>query len=121
MKYLNLKKYSWILTAIILILGFILMQVGLVDYGYVFFILFPLFLGFSLGTLFKTGLQIIYLTLGILIGSFALIMFGIEGFVCVIMLLPIFILAVWIGYAIAKSLKVDVENDSKKLAISILP
>lgn len=121
MKYLTLKKYSWILTAVILLLGFVLMQIKLVDYGYAFFILFPLFLGFSIGTLFTKGLQILYLTIGIIIGSLALIMFGIEGFVCVLMLLPIFIFTVWLGYYLSKKLKLKVDKDSQKLLVSLLP
>lgn len=121
MKYLTLRKYSWILTAVILLLGFVMMQIELVDYGYAFFILFPLFLGFSIGTLFSKGLQILYLTAGIIVGSLSLIMFGIEGFVCVLMLLPIFIFAVWLGYFISKKLKLKVENDSQRLMVSFLP
>jgi len=97
------------------------MQVKLVDYGYAFFILFPLFLGFSIGTLFNKGIQILYLTIGIVVGCLALILFGIEGFVCVLMLLPIFLLAVLLGYFIAKNLKLNVDNDSKKITVSMLP
>ncbi len=98
-----------------------MMQVDLVDYGYTFFILFPLFLGFSIGTLFSKGLQILYLTAGIVIGSSALLVFGIEGFVCVLMLLPIFIFTVWLGYFISKKIGIKVNKDPERLAISILP
>lgn len=121
MKYLTLKKYCWILTAVILLIGFVLMQINFVDYGYAFFILFPLFLGFAIGTLFKNGFQILYLTIGIVVGSLALLMFGIEGFVCVLMLLPIFIFSVWLGYFISKRLKMKVDSDTQKVMVSVLP
>lgn len=121
MKQLALQKYSWLLTAIILLIGFVFMQVGWVDYGYSFFILFPLFLGFSIGTLFSKGIQILYLTIGIVVGSLALIMLGIEGFVCVLMLLPIFLIVVGLGFAISTHLKINVEEDSQKIAVSLLP
>ena len=48
-------------------------------------------------------------------------MFGIEGFVCVLMLLPIFTLAVWLGYFISKKLKLKSEKNSHKVTISALP
>lgn len=98
-----------------------MMQVDLVDYGYAFFIFFPLFLGFSIGTLFKKGLQILYLTIGIIVGSLALIMFGIEGFVCVLMLLPLFMFTVWLGYYISKRLKLKIDKDSKTIMVTFLP
>jgi len=95
------------------------MQINFVDYGYAFFILFPLFLGFAIGTLFKNGFQILYLTIGIVVGSLALLMFGIEGFVCVLMLLPIFIFSVWLGYFISKRLKMKVDSDTQKVMVSV--
>jgi len=59
--------------------------------------------------------------LGIVAGSSALIAFGIEGFLCVLMLLPIFMASVASGFFVARRMKLKAERDSKKLLISVLP
>ena len=61
------------------------------------------------------------MTVGIIVGCLALIMFGIEGFVCVLMLLPIFLIFVTIGYFLGKSVRIDTANKSSKIIVSILP
>lgn len=52
---------------------------------------------------------------------FTTIMFGIEGFVCVLMLLPIFLLFVTIGYFIGRKIRINTTNQSTKIMVSILP
>ena len=121
MKKKQLDAYSWILTASILLIGFLMMQFELVDYGYTFFMIFPLFLGFSIGLLFKKGIHILYLTLGLVAGCCALILFGIEGFVCVLMLLPIFLGFITIGYFVGKRLRFKTDKKSTKAFVSLLP
>ncbi len=121
MKKLKFVISSWVLTATVLVAGFVFMQVELVDYGSTFFILFPLFLGISIGLLFKKGIHIFWTGMGLIIGCLALIAFGIEGFVCMLMLIPIFFGFVTIGFLIGKSIDINTENKSKKILISLFP
>lgn len=95
----KLTKYSWLIAVAVLLLGFLLLHFGLVDYGNTFFVVFPLAVGFSIGT-HPTPAQ----RGGLLVALIALIFFGfllagqLEGLVCVAMALPIFLISMLCGY-----------------------
>lgn len=109
------KKRKWVavgLTTIIAALLTVLGIYGYHEYGFALFILTPLFIGFGSSVLYglKDGLsyrqsyQIGFLTLGVFL--IALLVFAIEGLICIAMLLPLGLLLTWagssIGYAILK-------------------
>lgn len=117
----KLSKNAWVITALILLLGFLFLELKIVDYGYTFFILFPLAVGFSIGTLDKKKRQLSYILLGTLIFFGFLLAGKLEGLICVLMALPLFILMIYIGYRIQKRYITKHPTDSQKLLISIAP
>ncbi|HFA49827.1 MAG TPA: polyketide cyclase [Bacteroidetes bacterium] len=117
----NLTKYSWITTAIILIIGFLFLHFKIVDYGYTFFMVFPFAVGFSMGTLEKKKRQLSYLIFGILVFFGFLLAGALEGLICVLMALPIFILMVFLGYWVQKKTIKKEADKTQRLMISIAP
>ena len=116
-----LTKFSWIVSGIILLLGFLMMHFGFVDYGYGFFIFFPLFLGFSIGIIFKKGIEILLVSLGLVLCAATLIFLGIEGAPCLVLLLPIFLLFITIGFFVGKYLRIKAEDKTTKTLVTIMP
>jgi len=100
----NLTKYSWLFSAIVLIAGFLFLHFGLVNYGTTFFVVFPLAVGFSIGT-HETLAERGWLSIGLaLLIFFGFLLAGaLEGLVCVAMALPIFMITRGIGYLIQRS------------------
>lgn len=115
------SKYSWLTTAAILFIGFLFLYFEIVDYGTTFFAIFPLAVGFSIGTFEKKKRQLSYLILGLLIFFGLLLAGALEGIVCVLMALPIFALMVWIGYLVQKKFVKKEPKESQKLMISFTP
>jgi hypothetical protein len=97
----KLKLYPWIITVLILVTGGVLLFFELVDYGMSFFAIFPFAAGFSIGTL-DTSLRkragTISLILGLIAAFVFLIAFGFEGWICVVMALPLFAAFMLLGY-----------------------
>lgn len=108
----NLTKYSWLAAAVILIIGFLFLRIGWVNYGATFFVVFPLAVGFSIGT-HETPEQrgMLSLVLALLIFVGFLLAGALEGLVCVAMALPIFLIAMGIGYLIQRARKTRKPRD----------
>jgi hypothetical protein len=102
----NLTQYSWLFSAITLIAGFLFLHFGLVNYGTTFFVIFPLAVGFSIGT-HETLVERGWLSIGLsLLIFFGFLLAGaLEGLICVAMALPIYLIAMGIGYLIQRSRK----------------
>ena len=116
----NLSKYSWITSAFVLIGGFMFLHFKVVDYGLSFFMLFPLAVGFTIGTHEKN--QGVYsLIFGLLIFFGFLLAGALEGLVCVLMALPLFGLMVLLGNKIQKKYVKKEPNQSQKLMLTITP
>lgn len=102
----KLTTYAWLFAALTLIAGFLALHAGLVDYGATFFVIFPLAVGFSIGThdtLYQRGWLSVVLALLVFLGF--LLAGALEGLVCVVMALPIFLVAMAIGYFLQLRLK----------------
>lgn len=117
----NLSKYSWLTSAIVLIIGFLCLHKGLVDYGTTFFIIFPGAVGFSIGTHKKNKYGIYSLIFGLLIFFGFLLAGALEGLVCVIMALPIFLIMMFIGFVVQNKIIEEEPKDNQKVAISLMP
>jgi hypothetical protein len=118
--------YSWIITAIIVLLGGVSLLFGLADYGFSFFIVFPFAAGFSIGTLGnetrkKAGL--VSLIGGLMVALLWLIIGGIEGWICVVMALPLLALIMVIGYWIARSIvrRFFAEGTASTVKVILIP
>lgn len=97
------------------------MHFKFVDYGATFFMIFPLAVGFSIGTLEKKERQLSYLIFGLLIFFGFLLAGALEGLICVLMALPIFALMVFIGYKVQRRVFRKEVGESKKLLVTISP
>jgi len=82
-------RFSIILTLTFLGIGFIFLHVGMTGYGWVFFVLLPIVLGISIGVLPSKPMAYLGLIIAVIFLLIGLVSMGLEGLVCVIMILPI--------------------------------
>jgi hypothetical protein len=114
-----------ILTIILSSIGFALLHFSLLGYGYTFFILVPLCIGYFLGKKpsWKTS-STFALLVGLVAFFYLLITTQLEGLFCVVTLLPLIIVLVflgaWLGWGIREVLK-NKETANKDLKLSIYP
>lgn len=120
-RFNGLSLVSWLITVVILTLGFFFLHFGPVSYGSTFFMIFPFAVGFSIGTLDSE--QRFFATFGLgLIAFFGLLLAGaLEGLVCVIMALPIFFIMGVLGYAARNQFLKMKAKDSNRLMVSLAP
>lgn len=117
----NLSKYSWITSAIVLIAGFLFLHFDIVGYGFSFFMLFPLAVGFAIGTHDKKKRGIYSLIFGALVFFGFLLAGALEGLICVAMALPLFLIMIYIGYKVQQKVIRNEPEETEKLMISITP
>lgn len=117
----RLSTFSWLITAFILFMGFVFLETKMVEYGVTFFIIFPISLGFAMGTLGPKNRQVGYVTIGVILFLGFLIANAWEGFVCVLMALPLFLISLWVGIFAQKRAMKKESNDSQKLMITLAP
>ena len=97
---LNTFTKALITTFIFLSLGFLLLEIDLFGYGITFFVFLPFTLGYILGNSFVRKFSLggiitsIILFLGLLYAN------SLEGMVCILMALPLVIIALSIGFII---------------------
>ncbi len=117
----NLSKYSWLTSAIVLIIGFLFLHFRVIEYGVTFFMIFPAAVGFAIGT-HDSNKRVIYsLIFGLLIFFGFLLAGALEGIVCVLMASPIFFVMMFVGYKFQQSVVKKEPKDSQKLLISLAP
>jgi hypothetical protein len=98
-------KLSIVLTLVFLGTGSAFLHFGVSDYGWVFFVLLPIVLGISLGALpsrkwayFGGMVAIIFFLALLLIGEM-------EGFICILMALPIVVPLIFLGSVVVHLVK----------------
>lgn len=115
------QKRKWtsvLLTTLFAGLLTILAIYGIREYGIALFILTPLFIGLTSTILYgykreltkKEATQISFLTLGVF--TLALVVFAIEGIICIVMAAPISLLLTWFGGLIGFSMVNQSPNNS---------
>lgn len=122
------KKYLkfWfpaLISFLLSLIGFSLMHFELTGYGYTFFIIIPITIGFFWGV--KPDLRL-SLIISVMVGLAAffilLITSQLEGLICVIILLPFYmvlvVLGIWLGYVIRKKL---FRNEKDTIKITLYP
>lgn len=115
-------RLTILLTLIYFGLGFAFLHYGLIDYGWIFFVLLPLSLGLAIGAMPFKKWAYLGLATGILIFIALLIAGGLEGFICVIMAIPLIILLIAIGVLINKYLiKKGIIKKTDKLHGLVIP
>jgi len=93
-------RISIILTLIFFTTGFLFLHYGLSDYGWMLFVLLPIVLGIAIGALPSKRSALVGLTITTIIFLLCLIAMGLEGFICVIMTLPIILPLMFLGSVI---------------------
>jgi len=113
-----------LLTFVLCVAGFILFHFELIGLGFTFFVLVPFCIGYFLGLKLDWSISfIITVMIGLAAFFFLLITSQLEGVVCVIILLPIFIplilLGILLGYNIRK--RTFKEERNNKIKITLYP
>jgi hypothetical protein len=115
-------RLSIILTFIFLLTGFIFLHYGLSDYGWFLFVLLPIVLGISIGALPSKRFAYVGLVISIIVFLFGLVTIGLEGYVCVIMTLPIILPLLFLGSIVSHLAKrYDKLKASENLPVLLLP
>ena len=122
------KKNQYLVTGLatfcLSLIGFVLFQLGLTGLGYTFFIGVPIGIGYFLGLRISWNLSLI-IAAGIGFGAFFILLITaqLEGMLCIVMLLPLFVavvlLGIWIGYTIRELLAKG--KKGKNIRVSLYP
>lgn len=112
-----------LLTVVLASLGFAAFHLGWLGFGYTFFILVPLAIGFILGQRPAFKVSLIFGSLvGVISFFYLLVTAQLEGFFCVLVLSPLILalmfVGIWAGYAIRKKF---VKNERDQIQISAYP
>jgi hypothetical protein len=115
--------YTVVLTIVLSSLAFACHEFGLTGYGYTFFLLMPLAIGFILGQ--RPGWKIPMLAsvlFGFVTFMYLLLIAQLEGIICIVMASPLIVglmfLGIWGGYAIRKAFP---KKDKEKFKFSFFP
>lgn len=95
-------RWSIVLSLVFLSVGFSFLHFGLAIYGWAIFILLPIVIGISIGALPNRKVAIYGFVFMFFLFLMLLLLGGLEGFVCVIMCLPIIIPFFFLGAIISQ-------------------
>ncbi|MCX2745583.1 polyketide cyclase [Mangrovivirga sp. M17] len=114
---------SIIISLTFLSLGFILLHFELIGYGLSFFVFLPFTLGFILGKSTLKSMSLWGLTISLAIFFILLLGGNLEGMVCVLMSMPLILIAIAIGAVVKHGIKRYRNKDKQDNLIksSILP
>lgn len=101
--------------------GFLLLHFGLVGYGLSFFVFLPFTLGYVLGKSSLKKVSLYGLVVSLIIFFILLIAGGLEGMVCVLMAMPLVLIAIALGFFIRKLVKLEKPKSNNALKSTILP
>jgi hypothetical protein len=113
---------SIIISLTFLSLGFLLLHYELIGYGLSFFVFLPFVLGYLFGEPTIKALSLYGLLLSLAIFFILLLAGGLEGMVCILMALPLVIIAVLLGVLVKRlNQKKRRKNPEDLIKTSILP
>jgi hypothetical protein len=92
-------------------LGFLLLHYGLIGYGLSFFVFLPFILGYVLGNSAVRIFSLYGLVISLVIFFILLLANGIEGMVCILMALPLVIVAILLGRAVKRFIQRNNKKD----------
>ena len=115
-------RLSIILTLVFFTTGFLFLHFGLSSYGWVLFVLLPIVLGISIGALPSKRSAFVGLIITTIVFLIVLVTLGLEGYICVIMTLPIILPFLFLGSVIAHLAKrYEKLKASENLPVLLLP
>ncbi len=112
------------LTVVLCSIGFALLQFNLLGYGFTFFILVPLCIGYFLGEKPTLKMSSLFAFLvGLVAFFYLLITAQLEGLFCVVLLLPIILILMPIGMFIGWEIRKQINNINRKdnLRLTLYP
>lgn len=113
---------SIIITLTFLILGFLLLHYELIGYGLSFFVFLPFILGYILGKYTLKKISLIGLLFSLSIFFILLLVGRLEGMVCILMALPLVIVAIAVGYVVKRMVEKNKTGQSDDIVkSSVLP
>lgn len=117
-----------ILTIVLSTIGFILLELNLVPYGFTLFCIMPILLGYVIGVYPNYKILLAFsCVVGVVMFFYLLVIGGLESWWCVITLSPLFFVALYMGMHIGNFMRQGVKNRQKKkirnqeLKIYLLP
>lgn len=115
-------RISIIMTLLFLTVGFAFLHLGLATYGWAVFIILPIVLGLAIGALDNRAGKIVGLLTGLAVFLVVLILMGLEGFVCILICLPLIIPFIFIGAIISKlARRIRSMKDDLRINVLVLP
>ena len=102
---------SILISMAFLSLGFALLHYGLIGYGLSFFVFLPFILGYLLGKSTIKMVSLWGLIISLIIFFILLLIGGLEGMVCIIMAMPLILIAIALGAFIKFLLKKNSHSD----------
>lgn len=102
-------------------LGFLLLEFELIGYGISFFVFLPFILGYILGKSTIKNWSITGFLFSLIIFFILLIGGKLEGMICILMALPIILVAVGIGALVKFFIKKGRDTDEITLKVTVLP
>jgi len=128
MKFLEWNKLlkTTLLTLILSCIGFALLELNLVPYGFILFCVMPVVIGYILGQYPSLKISLFFgAILGVVCFFYLLYIGGLESIFCIVTLSPflLFLLfvGIYIGYLIRKKVDKTNENKNQSSSIYILP
>lgn len=111
---------SVIITLTFLTAGFLLLNYELIGYGLSFFVFLPFILGYVLGKHTIKKVSLIGLLFSLATFFILLLAGGLEGMVCILMALPLVIIAIALGYTVKHLVEKIKRNKSDNIVKSSL-
>jgi len=114
---------SIIISLTFLSLGFLLIHYELIGYGISFFVFLPFILGYILGDSAIKAFSLWGLAVSLVMFFVLLIFGGLEGMVCILMVMPLVVLAIALGILVKKLMKrrIKAYEEENQIKSSILP
>lgn len=112
---------SIVLTLIFLGTGIVFLFLGLVNYSWVLFALLPIVLGISLGALPHWTTVMLGSIIAVIAFLICLVVFGLSGFLCVVMCLPVVIPLMFLGSVLTHLVRRYRKIKTDKLQVLLLP
>lgn len=111
-----------ILTFLFLLVGFTALHSGSVGYGFLIFLAIPVVLGLSLGALPKWKHAMVGTVICLFFFLLGLMILGLEGYICVLMVLPIILPPIFLAAVTTHLAKrYDKIKETENLPVLILP
>jgi len=111
-----------ILTILFFGTGIAFLFFGLVNYSWILFVLLPIALGVAIGAMPKTKYLIVGAVVTATLILLSMYIEGLSGLICIVMVLPIIVPLIFLGYVITNLIKRYRKiKDTNKLPVLLLP